>query len=143
MYGHDYEETLITVAEDCPVTEAKIPQIRGGKKTVAVMQYEMLIDQPFVHTQGDVLFEVWRARQGPDTIAEDLAEDEMAELRKQFFAKGQPCLRASPLTKTHGWGVLFDGDGRAALCAMESAEYAAAVANEELTILKAMRSKRA
>ncbi len=143
MNGHNYLNTVIAVAEDCPVAEAKIPQLRGGKRTVAVMQFEMLHDQPFVHTQEDVLFDVWRARQGPDIIADDLADDELAELRRQFFTKGQPCLRASPLTKTHGWGVLFDADGRAALCAMESSEYAEAIAGGELTVLKAMRSKRA
>lgn len=139
MSDHNYFDTLITVAEDCPVAEAKAPQPRGGNKTVAVLQYEMLAERPFEHTQEDVLFEVWLARQDLD----DLATDEVATLRTEFFAKGQPCLRASPLTKTHGWGVRFDGDGKAALLAMESEEYAEAAADDQLTVLKAMRSKRA
>ena len=143
MHGHNYQSTLIAVADDCPVAESKVPAPRGGRKTVDVLQYEMLSDHPFTHTQEEVLFEVWRARQPPETVPEDLAADELETLRTQFFAKGQPCLRASPLTKTHGWGVLFDDEGRAALCAMESDAYAAALADDSLTQLKAMRSKRA
>jgi hypothetical protein len=143
MHGHNYHSTLIAVADDCPVTESKVPALRGGRKTVAVLQYEMLSDNPFGHTQEEVLFEVWRARQPPDTVPEDLAADELDALRTEFFGKGQPCLRASPLTKTHGWGVLFDEQGRAALCAMESDAYATALADDSLTHLKAMRSKRA
>ncbi|MGI9598421.1 MAG: DUF6157 family protein [Acidimicrobiales bacterium] len=139
MNDHNYFDTFIAVAADCPVTEAKLPQRRGGRPTVATMQFEMLHDNPFTFTQEEVLFQVWFDRQEFD----DLADDEVETLRQQFFAKGQPCLRASPLTKTHGWGVQFDGDGRAAIHPMESAEYARLLADDSLTVLPAMRSKRA
>ncbi len=139
MQEHNYYNTFITVAEDCPVTEAKIPNQRGGKPTVATMQYEMLHQHPLTHTQEEVLFDVWFERQG----FEGLAADEVATVRERFFAKGQPCLRASPLTKTHGWGVYFDEAGRAQLHAMESAEYARLSTDETVTVLPAMRSKRA
>ncbi len=137
---HNYFDTLITVSEDCKVTEAKVPQPRGDKPTVAMLQYDMLI-QSFEHTQEHVLFEVWLARQ-EDIDGESLADDERQALFDQFFAKGQPCFRASPLTKTHGWGVVFDTDGKAALVPMESPEYAEYVADKSLTKLAAMRSKR-
>ncbi|MGH1487937.1 MAG: DUF6157 family protein [Acidimicrobiales bacterium] len=144
MSDHNYFDTFISVAEDCPVNEAKIPQPRGKSRTVAMMQFDMLHEHPFGHTQEDVLFEVWLARQtAAGSVAEGLAEDEVAELRRQFFAKGQPCLRASPLTKTHGWGVLFDADGRAAIFGMETEEYQVHAGDSSLTQLKAMRSKRA
>ncbi len=138
--NHDYFDTFIAVAEDCKVTEAKVPEPRGGKATVAMMQYEML-SKPFAHTQAEVLFDVWLARQA-DIDADSLATDERDTLRDQFFAKGQPCFRASPLTKTHGWGVVFDGEGKAALVAMESPEYQEHLNSAE-TVLPAMRSKRA
>lgn len=144
MSEHNYYGTFISVAEDCPVDEAKVPQPRGQAKTVAMLQFEMLHEHPFEHTQEDVLFEVWLARQiTSGSIEEQLADDEVADLRQQFFAKGQPCLRASPLTKTHGWGVLFDTEGRAALFPVESDEYRAHAADSSLKQLKAMRSKRA
>lgn len=137
--SHMYYDTFITVASDFAGAAAKIPVERGGKKTVALMQYEMLIDEPFVHTQEDILFSVWLERQdlGP------LADDEIEALRTEYFATGRACLRASPLTKTHGWGVAFDSDGRAAIVAVESAEYEQYASDTGLEVVAAMRSKRA
>lgn len=137
---HNYVNTFIAVATDSTATVAKIPVPRGGKPTVATRQYDMLADHPFTHRQEDVLFDVWLARQ--DDLV-DLAPDELEQIREDFFATGQPCLRASPLTKTHGWGVAFDAEGRAALCAVESEEYADYLARPDLRILTAMRTKRA
>lgn len=141
---HNYVSTFISVAEDTKAAVSKEPAPRGASKTVAQYQYEML-REPFRYTQEDVLFEVWLARQGDaDAIAVDeLADDEREQLRVDFFAKGQPCLRASPLTKSHGWGVHFDAEGRAALVAMESDEYRRLAQDDDLTQLKAMRTKRA
>ena len=42
---------------------------------------------------------------------------------QEFFARPQACLRGSPLPKTYGWRLLFDDDGRVALCAVESPVY--------------------
>src|SRR4051812_36587779 len=116
----NYYETLIAVADDCPVASSVVPEPRGGKKTVAVLQYEMLAEQPYQLTQEDLLFTTWLQRQ-PD--ADRLTEPDVAELRARFFAKDQACLRASPLPKKYGFGLLFDGDGLVSLCPMESEEY--------------------
>ena len=136
---HMYFDTFISVAPDFAGTTARIPAPRGSAKTVAQLQYETLIDAPFTHTQEDVLFSVWLRRQEFG----DLADDEIATLRVEYFSQGRACLRASPLTKTHGWGVVFNGQGRAALCAIESADYHRHAANPDLEQLAAMRSKRA
>lgn len=140
MSDLNYYETLIAVADDCPVSSSVPPAPRGGKKTVAVLQYEMLAEHPYELTQEDVLFESWLARQeNPDP-----PDAERARLREQFFAKSQACLRASPLPKQYGWGLRFDREGRIALCPMESAEYQELLrAPGAVTVLKAMRSKRA
>lgn len=142
--AHNYFDTFIAVAEDTKATEATVPQPRGGKKTVAQMQFEMLSDS-FAYTQEEVLFDVWFARQGEEgkLDLDSISDEEQATIRETFFAKGQACLRASPLTKAYGWGVIFDEQGRAALCAMESDEYASHAANPDLTHTRAMRSKRA
>ena len=137
--SHMYFDTFITVAPDFTGTEAKIPAPRGSSKTIAQLQYEMMIDAPFVHTQEDVLFAVWLQRQDRN----DLADDEIAALREEYFSTGRACLRASPLTKTHGWGIAFDSSGRAALCAYESPEYEQYRDDEDLENVAAMRSKRA
>lgn len=135
----NYYQPLIAVADDCPVTASTPPPDRGGAKSVAALQYDMLAGRPFVFTQEDVLFEVWRQRQGGPAAS----PEEVAELRAAFFAKPQACLRASPMPKRYGWGFLFDREGRVALCPMESAEYRKQVVGGGVTIVKAMRSKRA
>ncbi len=137
--SHMYFDTFISVAPDFVGATAKVPAPRGAKKTVAQLQYEMLIDAPFEHTQEDVLFGIWLARQELD----DLAEDEAAAMRAEYFSQGRACLRASPLTKTHGWGVVFNDQGRAALVAVESDAYRTHLADSDLQQLPAMRSKRA
>jgi hypothetical protein len=89
-----------------------------------------------------VLFSVWLQRQDL-TISQ--SEAEIARLRDDFFAKSQPCLRTSPLPKKYGWELVFDQEGRTALCPMESQEYQRLAAGDVagVTVLKAMRSKRA
>jgi len=94
----------------------------------------MLIGAPFEHTMEDVLFDVRLERQ--DQIA--LAHDEVAALRDDYFSTGRACLRASPLTKSHGWGVVFDTEGRAALCASESSKYQHYLKDNSITKLAAM-----
>jgi hypothetical protein len=42
----NYHDTLIEVADDCPATKGQVPQARGGKKTKAVVEYELLVKHP-------------------------------------------------------------------------------------------------
>lgn len=133
-----YYDTFIAIAEDCPLTESKLPKERP-KPTVAQLQYEMLADHPFEFTMEDVLFEVWFARQD----FEDLAPDERRAIRTEFLSAPMACLRASPLSKTHGFGFAFDSDGRVAMVPVESADYADYAARVDLAQTRAMRSKRA
>ena len=53
------------------------------------------------------------------------------------------CMRASPLPKSYGWGVYHDDLSRIALVAVESAEYAKLSRRKDVTMIKAMRNKRA
>lgn len=136
-----YFETLIAVADDCPVGESQVPPDRPGTKTVARLQYELLSEHPGALTQEDVLFQTWLLRQeGPRP-----SEAETARLREAFFSKSHPCLRASPLPKRYGWGLLFDGEGRITLCPMESDQYKAIVAGTVpgIKVVKAVRTRRA
>lgn len=59
----NYVDSLIAVADDCPVRSSAVPAERGEKKTVAVLQYEMLAGAPYTLTQEDVQFESWLRRQ--------------------------------------------------------------------------------
>lgn len=55
----NYHDTLIEIADDCPATEAQVPQARGAKKTKAVVEYEMLVKHPYKHSQEDIAFETY------------------------------------------------------------------------------------
>jgi len=138
----DYFQTLIAVADDCPVPRATIPSERAGKPTIATIQHRLLSDRPGALTQPDVLFETWLARQA---LPRRPPAAELARLRAALFSTPQACLRASPLPKQYGWGLLFDRAGKITLCPMESAAYRDLVSGKRrgVTVLKAMRSKRA
>lgn len=136
--ANNYYRTLIAVAPDCPVDASVVPEERGGRRTVAVIHYQMLAGRPYQHTQEDVLFDTWLQKQD----LPDRTEDEVALLREEFFAKDQPCLRTSPLARKYGWGFAFDERGRVALCPMESPEYRQLLEGGNVKVLKAMRSSR-
>ena len=135
MSTTNYFNTLIEVAEDCPATHGEIPPVKGNK-SVANLQYEMLHGHPYEYTSDDVLFAVFAERKG-------ISEEALVEQREIFFAKGQPCFRASPLTKRYGWGVHSNDEGKIALFAMDSEAYQDMVANNAIAKKKAMRSSRA
>jgi hypothetical protein len=64
----NYVDTFIAVADDCPAAEGVVPRPRGDRKTVAVLQYEMISGVPCTLTQEDVQFESWFA--GQEGLAE-------------------------------------------------------------------------
>jgi len=52
----NYYDTSIEVAEDCPATEARVLQTRGGKRAKAVLEYELLATHPYTYTAQDIAF---------------------------------------------------------------------------------------
>lgn len=135
MHTTNYQDSFIEAAEDCPVAVAEPPP-GAGEKTIAAMQFELLANAPYRHTSDDVVFTVHADRAG-------IPDAERAVARERFFAKGQPCLRSSPLAKRYGWGFHFDTDGRVALVPAGSDEYARLAAEPGIRHAKAMRLKRA
>ena len=131
----NYESAFIAVADDCPVKAAEIPPLKGGKRTVANLQFDLLTEAPYRYTSDELLFKIYAERQ-------QIPEEEIAEARTLFFSKGQPCLRTSPLAKRYGWGIHHDDQGRVALYACESREYKAFSKDKGLRQLKAMKSAR-
>lgn len=115
-YTTNYYNTFIEVAEDTKVHEGKVPVLKADKKTIAFMQYELIATNPYRFTSDDVLFTVFALRN-------DLTREELAQAKEDFFSKGQACFRASPLTKTHGFGIHFNENGKMAIYAMNSREY--------------------
>lgn len=135
LHTTNYENTFISVADDCPATVAEVPPLKGDKKTVANIQFDMVKKNPYKFTSDDVVFNVFAERN-------DLTEGELEEAREQFFSKGQPCLRASPLTKRYGWGVHNDADGKIAIYGRGTEEYEQFAKDLGLKVVKGMKSSR-
>ncbi|MDO6391592.1 DUF6157 family protein [Pontibacter sp. BT731] len=135
VHTTNYFDTFIEVAEDTKAACGIKPPSKGEKKTIAEMQYDRIAKHPYRYTSDEVLFQVFADRN-------DLAEAEYDQARAQFFSKGQACFRASPLTKTYGFGVHCDSDGKMAIYGVETAEYGEFVADKNLKKVKAMKSSR-
>lgn len=116
-----YTDTFVQVSPDCPATTGEIPVSRGGKKSVAAIQYELLSRHPYRFTQKDLYFEVHVRHKG---IAPAEASRNRKAIWDELFRKPQACLRTSPLPKRYGWGIHYDQAGRIALWAVDSKEYA-------------------
>jgi Family of unknown function (DUF6157) len=134
QHSTNYFNTFIEVAEDCPAVAAETPPQKGETKTVANLHFEMIAENPYRYSSDDVIFQAFAAKNG---LMSNLDQE-----RELFFSKGQPCLRASPLGKRYGWGVHSNAEGKVAIFARDSAEYAQLAADEGLKHVKAMRSRR-
>ena len=128
MHTTNYYDTFIEVAEDSSVTKAQVPPTKEPK-TAAAIQYEMLANNPYVYTSDDVLYASNGERRGLT--------------KEEFFSKGQPCFRSSPLTKRYGWGEHSDSNGKIAICPIEAEAYKMFASDTTINHLKGMRSKRA
>ena len=132
IHTTNYFDTFIEVAEDTKATCGTKPLSKGDKKSVAEIQYDLIVKNPYQYTSDDILFQVFAERN-------DLPPAEYKQAREQFFSKGQPCFRASPLTKHYGFGVHYDNVGKIAIYGIETQEYEKFVVDENLKKVKAMR----
>jgi Family of unknown function (DUF6157) len=134
--GMNYCDTLIEVADDCPVTEAQVPRARGAKKTKAVVEYELLAKRPYTYTEEDIAFETY-------AVQHDIPKAIWRAEREKFLSRGHPHLRVSALAKRYGWGIHNNAEGKIALIAMESPEYRRLTKDPRTKKVKAFRSARA
>ena len=107
-HSTNYYNTFIEIAEDSKTSKGEMPPIKGDKRTVANLQFEMLYERPYELTSDEVLFGVF-------AIRKEFTKGELDEERAHYFSKGQPCFRASPLTKSYGWGIHSDEKGKIAI----------------------------
>lgn len=131
----NYINTFIEVAEDCPSLQGMEPPVRGDKKSIANYQFELLQQHPYQYTSDDIFFSIYAKRN-------ELLDSELDEARLKFFSKGQPCFRASPLTKRYGWGIHSNAEGKVAMYGVETEAYERLRQQADLKTVKAMRSKR-
>ena len=133
--------TFVLVAADCPAAAGTPPILRGEKPTVAVLQHELLTAAPYTLTIEELMRAVSLRREGL-TAAE--AKRSAAEIDEKLFGKPYPCMRASPLPKTYGFGVHYDEAGKLAIFGAETADYRRlAKGPGGIKVVKAMAAKRA
>ncbi|NJM08818.1 hypothetical protein HC891_25430 [Candidatus Gracilibacteria bacterium] len=132
MHTTNYTNAFIAVADDCKAAAGTVPPAKA-EPTIAQLQFEMLHANPYHYTSDEVIFSIYALRNR-------IPEAEHAARRAEFFAKGQPCLRSSPLGKSYGWGLHYDAESRIAIYPRGSDEYERLLADASLKQLKAMRS---
>ncbi|MBK6913553.1 MAG: hypothetical protein IPH11_07765 [Ignavibacteriales bacterium] len=133
IHTTNYYDTFIEVAEDTKVSCGTKPPFKADKKTIAEMQYELIANKPYIYTSDEIFFQVFVHRNG-------LTKAEYKQARQQFFSKGQPCFRSSPLTKTYGFGVHADSIGKVAIFGMETEQYKKFQRDPTIKKVKAMRT---
>lgn len=134
LHTTNYFDTFIEVAEDTKANSGTVPPSKENK-TVAEMQYELIAKNPYKFTSDDIFFQVFADRNY-------LTKAEYKKAREQFFSKGQPCFRASPLTKTYGFGVHHNSEGKIALYGMESEKYQKFLEDKSVKKIKAMKTSK-
>lgn len=131
----NYSNTFIAIAADCKANRGERPSTKNDSPTSASIQFDLISKHPYKYTSDDVLFQVYAAKH-------DLATSEWPNARSEFFSKGQPCLRASPLGKRYGWGIHHDKDGKVALYGCETPKYEEFLSMTDLQIVSAMKSSK-
>jgi hypothetical protein len=134
LHTTNYFDTFIVVAEDTKATSGTIPPSKE-KPTIAEMQYKLIAENPYKLTSDDVLYQVFAVRN-------DFNKAEHKKERELFFSKEHPCFRSSPLTKTYGFGIHSNNEGKIALFGMETKEYQKFIADKQIRKVKAMKSNK-
>ena len=124
MSTTNYTNTFIEAAEDCKAATGEAPP-RKKPESAAQIEYEMMIKHPYQYTSDDVLYESNGNRRGLS--------------REEFFAKGQPCFRASALCKRYGWGIHHNNESKVAMFALGTPEYSRLSLDKSVKHVKAMR----
>lgn len=135
VHTTNYFNTFIEIAEDCKTCCGEIPHSKANQPSIAELEFELIAKNPYYFTSDEVLFQVY-------VIRNDITDAEQKAAKESFFANGQACLRASPLTKRYGFGIHSNTDGKIALFGRESTEYESFLNDPAIKKVKAMRSSR-
>lgn len=127
--------TFIRIADDSTATMGIVPKVKDGKPSIARMHYDLLSEHPYEYDIDSFNFEIFCQRNA-------IPEAERDSHRAEFFTKGHPCMRASPLTKTHGFGAHYNGAGKIAIYPVDSKAYQKLLNDPDNRVEMAMRTKR-
>lgn len=115
MEAVDYRDTFITVSPDSTAWSGQVPPVSDAP-SVAAATFELIAEHPYRWRASDVIFTVW-------ANLRKLPKAARRQVRAEFFARPQACLRSSELAKRYGWGIHADHDGCVAIYAVGTPEY--------------------
>lgn len=127
--------TFITVADDTKATQGIVPSWSADAPTIARLHYDLLAEHPYEYDLDSFNFEIYCRKN-------HIAPEHREAHREAFFAKGHPCMRGSPLTKSYGFGAHYNGAGKIAIYPMDSVAYHKLSDDPEVRVEMAMRSRR-
>ena len=127
--------TFITIADDSSATMGTVPPHTGDQRTIARLHYDLLSGHPYEFDIDSFNFEIY-------CLKNHIAPDHREAHRVTFFAKGHPCMRNSPLTKSYGFGAHYNGSGKIAIYPVDSIAYSKFLSDPEVRVERAMRSRR-
>src|SRR5690606_5430639 len=93
MHTTNYFDTIILVAEDTKVNCGTKPPLRLNKPSIAELQYNLLVNNPYTFTSDDILFKVFADRN-------NLTKEDYPKAREDFFQ------RAKLVSELHLWPKL-------------------------------------
>ena len=125
---------LIIPAADCPVSKAARPPEKPARPTRAEIEFRLLTQAPYAldHRAFSHAVHTEMARNAGKPALD----------YETFHQKGQPCMRASPLTKRFGWAAHYNADGYLALIDPDSDAFHRLASDPDLPQKPAMRTKR-
>lgn len=135
IHTTNYKNTFIEIAEDSPTLIGENPPNKGDKKTIANLEFDLLNQNPYKYNSDEIIFSVFATRK-------EIDKKELENEKQKFFSKGQPCFRASALTKKYGWGIHYDQNEKMAIYGAETEMYQEFLADDSIKKVKAMRSKK-
>ena len=135
----DNQNTFVSVSPDCPATAGTVPQAKGGKQTIATLEYGLLTEKPYHYTLPELIFEV-HVRHKEIPPAE--RKKNRQAIWDTLFSKNHACMRASALPKRYGWGVHYNDKGKLAIYGVETTEYKQLSKDKQLKQVNAVRSSR-
>ncbi|HCH34356.1 MAG: hypothetical protein UY35_C0011G0021 [Candidatus Saccharibacteria bacterium GW2011_GWC2_48_9] len=117
--------SFIAVPPGCPALTTEAPLSRNPR-TIPQIEFEMLINDPYVYSSDDILYSANAERRGISW--------------EDYFATVQPDFRLSPLVKRYGWGVHTNSKGKIAIYPLGSAEYEEFIRDISIQQLRGNRS---
>lgn len=127
--------TFVSIADDSNARMGTVPPAKGDERTIARLHYDVLSEHPYEYDLNSFLFEVYCRKNL-------ISAGQRDNYRDAFFSKPHPCMRASPLTKTYGFGAHYNNAGKIAIYPVDSVAYSKFLSDPDIKVEMAMRSRR-